>query len=70
MAATVRGFGETKNILIHVKFERFNEHNMYIKQSTSNWTSVQHKRGFTKLLKVTDQGFYNATVRNEGRLQA
>ena len=70
MAATVGGFGESKNILIHAKFDRFIENNMYIRQSTSNWTFGQQERGFTKLLKVANRGFYNATVRNEERLQA
>ena len=44
MAADLeRRFGENKNILIHVKFDRYKENNKYINQSTSNWTFGQHK---------------------------
>ena len=43
MAAAVGRFGENKNILIHVKFDRYQENNQYINQSTSNWTFGQHK---------------------------
>ena len=43
MAAAVGRFGENKNILIHVKFDRYKENNKYINQSTSNWTFGQHK---------------------------
>ena len=70
MAAAVGEFGGSKNILIHAKFDRFNENNNYLNQSTRNWTFFQHRRGFTKLLKATNRGFAYAKVRNEGRLQA
>ncbi len=55
---------------IREKFDRFNEIYKYINQSTRNWTFVQHKRGFTKLLKATNRGFSYATPRKEERLQA
>ena len=58
---------EKKNILIHVKFDQYNENNKYINQSTSNWTFGRHKRILAKLL--TNRGFSYATVRNEERLQ-
>ena len=45
MAATVGRFEEKKTYLIHAKFCRINDNNKYINQSTSNWTSGQHKRG-------------------------
>ena len=51
------GLERAKNILIHAKFEQFNENNKCINQSTSNWTFMQHKRGFTKLLKGTNRRF-------------
>ena len=43
MAAAVGRFGENKNILIHVKFDRYKKTNKYINQSSSNWTFGQHK---------------------------
>ena len=70
MAAAVGRFGESKNTLIHAKFDRFNKNNNYIKQRTSNWTFGKHKRGLTNLLKATKWGFSYATVPNEGKLQA
>ena len=57
MAAAVGRFGENKNILIHVKFDRYKENNKYINQSTSNWTFGQHKWGLAKLLKATRKFF-------------
>ncbi len=52
------------------KFYQFNESYKYINQSTRNWTFVQHKRDFTKLLKATNRGFSYGTARKEERLQA
>ena len=43
MAAALRRFGENKNILIHVKFDRYKENNKDINQSTITWTFGQHK---------------------------
>ena len=65
MAAAVGGFRESKNLSIHAKLDRFNE-NKNINQNTSNWTFVQHRRSFTKLLKATNLGFSYATSRKEG----
>ena len=56
MAAAL-GRGETKNILIHVKFDRYNEINKDINQSTITCLA--------KLLKATNRGFSYVTVRNE-----
>ena len=47
MQFLVGRFGENKNVLIHVKFDRYKENNKYINQSTSNWTFGQHKWGLT-----------------------
>jgi len=70
MSECLREQKSSKNITIHEKFDRFNESYKYINQSTRNWTFVQHKRGFTKLLKATNRGFSYATARKEERLQA
>ena len=43
MAAALGRFGENKNILIHVKFDRYKENNKDINQSTITWTFGQHK---------------------------
>ena len=59
-----------KHFLIRAKFSLINENNKSISQSTRNWKSGQHKWGLTKLLKATNRGFFYATVRNEGWLQA
>ena len=65
MAAALGRFGENKNILIHVKFDRYKENNKDINQSIITWTFGQHKQGLAKLLKATNRGFSYATVRNE-----
>ena len=59
MAAALGRVGENKNILIHVKFDRYKENNKDINQSTITWTSGQHKGGLAKLFnkefeKVSD----------------
>ena len=69
MAAALGRCGENKNILIHVKFDRYRENNKDINQSTITWTFGQHKWGLAKLLKATNRGFSYATVRNEEILQ-
>ena len=71
MAAAVGRFGENKNILIHVKFDRYKENNKYINQSTSNWTFGQQKWGLAKLLKATNRSriFFRDSSYNEERLQ-
>ena len=38
MAAAVGRFGENKNILINVKFDRYKKNNKDINQSTITWT--------------------------------
>ena len=61
---TLTRFGENKNILIHVKFDRYKENNKDINQFTSTLTFGQHQSGLAKLLKAINRG-----VRNEERLQ-
>ncbi len=68
MSEFLRVQKSSKNITIYEKFDRFNESYKYTNQSTRNWTFVQHKRGFKKLLKATNRGFL--TARKEERLQA
>ena len=58
---TLTRFGENKNILIHVKFDRYKENNKDINQSTS---TLLAQSGLAKLLKAINRG-----VRNEERLQ-
>ncbi len=70
MLECLREQKSSNNITIHETFDQFNERYKYINQSTRNWTYVQHKRGFTKLLKATNRGFTYATARKEERLQA
>ncbi len=65
MSDCLREQKSSKDITIHEKFDRFNESEKYLNQSTRNWTFVQHKRGSTKLLKPTNCGFSYATARKE-----
>ena len=44
MAAALGRFGENKNILIHVKFDRYKENNKDINQSTITWAFDIHLR--------------------------
>ena len=56
LAAAVGKFEESKNMSIHAKLGRFNENYEYINQIKVLATGrlLQHKRGFTKLLKATN----------------
>ena len=49
---------------INAKLYRFNENYKCRNQSYSNWTFVQHKSGFTKLLKATNRGYYKPELKS------